>query len=133
MKNIEKVADLEGLNIHYLLRDYLFDYLNFFLDAYGCTGIEEYGAFFLLTAQEDWNNYQQTGLQQPFDEALPEFTENITIKSDKAEVSFIHSCFIIGNDYGISVFYDPKLLIGEKKQKVLECAEKVEVNINVRK
>ena len=44
MKNIEKVADLEGLNIHYLLRDYLFDYLNFFLDAYGCTGIEEYGA-----------------------------------------------------------------------------------------
>lgn len=131
MKRIEELADFNNLKIHYLIRDFLFDYFYYFIDHYQCTDIKEFGAFFFLSDEEDFERYKETGLSQPFDKATPEFTEVITIKTNHEEISFIHCCFLFDNDYGISVFFEPDLMTESIKNNLLYDSSKVEVTINV--
>lgn len=132
MVKLEKISDF-GLmrNVNSLIRSYLFHYLYSFLDDYDCENITEFGAFYLLENDKDCLKYKEMGLSLPLDKAIPEFTDILTIKNSIEKIKLLHSCFVINNDYAISVFIKPKYLNKEVRNNLLDEYTEREVIIDV--
>lgn len=131
MKIIEELSDFDNLTAHYLVRDFLFDYLYYFVDKYQCTDLKKFGAFCLLTSEEDFERYQEIGLSLPFDKAVPEFTELMNFKTNHESVSLVHCWFQRNNETGVSVFFDPELMNEEIHNNLFDDFSITEVTINV--
>ena len=133
MRKIEEISDLNRLKAHYLIKDYLFDFLNHFMDCYDCESIKEFGALYVFSTPADAEQYRQLGLSEPFKEALAEFADHIIIKSDKENVEFYQVCFVIDNDYSVAVIVPPDIFLQSFAPAESYQMSEMEVNINVRK
>lgn len=132
MVKIKNLNDFEKLkNTNYLIRDYLFNHIFELFKTYECTNLSSVGAFYLLENKEDVANHNEFGLSLPLDKAVAEFTQLITIKDNINEVTLLYSCFVITNDYAISVFTEPKNLTDEMQLNLLWDHTEKEVQINV--
>ena len=125
---IEKRSDFEKLKSkNPLIIKYLKDYLEFFLTKYECSSISEFGAFYLLEDKSDLQNYSKMGLSQPINESVYEFTDFLTIQNSTSQIKLLHSCFLLNNDYAISVFIPDEVLDIETKIYLLEDSTEREV------
>lgn len=132
MIKIEKRDDLEKLKSkNPLIVKYLDDYLQFFLTKYECDSIVEFGAFYLIENKEDLQNYSIMGLSQAIDKSIYEFTNFLTIKNSTSQIKLLHSCFLLNNDYAISVFIPDEILDIETRKYLLEDSTEREVVFDV--
>ena len=128
MIKIKKIADLEKLkSVNPLITKYLDDYLQFFLTKYECDSISEFGAFYLIENREDLQNHPIMGLSQPIHKSIYEFTDSLTIKNSISQIKLLHSCFLLNNDYAISVFIPDEILDVETRNYLLEDSTEREV------
>lgn len=128
MIKIEKRSDLEKIKSkHQLIVKYLEDYLQFFLTKYECNSIAEFGAFYLIENKDDLQNYSIMGLSQPINKSIYEFTDLLTIKNSTSQIKLLHSCFLLNNDYAISVFIPDEILDVETRKYLLEDSTEREV------
>lgn len=132
MVKIEKGSDFEKLKFENpLIVKYLMDYLQFFLTQYECDSISEFGAFYLIENESDLQNYSIMGLLQPIDKSIYEFTELLTIKNSTSQIKVLHSCFLLDNDYAISVFIPDVILDSKTRKYLLEESTEREVVYNI--
>lgn len=132
MVKIEKGSDFEKLKSENpLIVKYLMDYLQFFLTQYECDSISEFGAFYLIENESDLQNYSIMGLLQPIDKSIYEFTELLTIKNSTSQIKVLHSCFLLDNDYAISVFIPDVILDSKTRKYLLEDSTEREVVYNI--
>lgn len=132
MIKIEKIADLEKLkSVNPLIAKYLEDYLQFFLTKYECESISEFGTFYLLEDKDDLQKYSTMGLSQPIDKSIYEFTDCLTIKNSTSQIKLLHSCFLLNNDYAISVFIPDEILDIKIREYLLEDSTEREVVFDV--
>lgn len=132
MVKIEKRNDLEKLKYaNPLIVKYLDDYLQFFLTKYKCESISEFGAFYLIENREDLQNHSIMGLSQPINKSIYEFTDFLTIKNSISQIKLLHSCFLLNNDYAISVFIPDEILDVEMRKYLLEDSTEREVVLDV--
>ncbi len=134
MIKIEKTADLEKLkSANPLIAKYLEDYLQFFLTQYECNNdsISEFGAFYLIENKSDLQNHSIMGLSQPINKSIYEFTDFLTIKNSTSQIELLHSCFLLDNDYGISVFIPDEILDVETRKYLLEDSTEREIILDV--
>lgn len=132
MVKIEKGSDFEKLKSENpLIVKYLTDYLQFFLTQYECDSISEFGAFYLIENESDLQNYSIMGLLQPIDKSIYEFTELLTIKNSTSQIKVLHSCFLLDNDYAISVFIPDVILDSKTRKYLLEESTEREVVYNI--
>lgn len=131
MVKIEKPSDFDSLDINPIIKSYLIDYLNFFLKQYNCTDISEFGAFYLLENEKDLEKNKEMGLSLPLDKAIYEFTDLLTLKGNKEQIELLHSCFVLTNDYAISVFIEPKYTSEAIRSNLLDDYTERQVKVNV--
>lgn len=132
MVKIEKGSDFEKLKSENpLIVKHLKDYLQFFLTQYECDSISEFGAFYLIENESDLQNYSIMGLLQPIDKSIYEFTELLTIKNSTSQIKVLHSCFLLDNDYAISVFIPDVILDSKTRKYLLEDSTEREVVYNI--
>lgn len=131
MVKIEKPSDFDSLDINPIIKSYLIDYLNFFLKQYNCTDIREFGAFYLLENEKDLEKHKEMGLSLPLDKAIYEFTDLLTLKGNKEQIELLHSCFVLTNDYAISVFIEPKYISEAIRSNLLDDYTERQVEVNV--
>ena len=131
MVKIEKPSDFDSLDINPIIKSYLIDYLNFFLKQYNCTDISEFGAFYLLENEKDLGKHKEMGLSLPLDKAIYEFTDLLTLKGNKEQIELLHSCFVLTNDYAISVFIEPKYTSEAIRYNLLDDYTERQVKVNV--
>lgn len=131
---IQKQEDFkkcEIKHIHPLIIKYLKNYLDLFLQRYQCNEISEFGAFYLFENYTDCKNYKKMGLYAPLNKTPCEFTEIITIKDNSNKLVILHSCFLISDNYAISVFMPNETLDNLTKEHLSKNAVEIEVSINV--
>lgn len=132
MIKIEKRDDLEKVKSkNPLIVKYLENYLQFFLTKYECSSISEFGAFYLIENKDDLQNYSIMGLSQPINKTIYEFTDFLTIKNSISQIKLLHSCFLLNNDYAISVFIPDEILDVETRKYLLEDSTEREVVFDV--
>ena len=131
MVKIEKPSDFDSLDINPIIKSYLIDYLNFFLKQYNCTDISEFGAFYLLENEKDLEKHKEMGLSLPLDKAIYEFTDLLTLKGNQEQIELLHSCFVLTNDYAISVFIEPKYTSEAIRSNLLDDYTERQVKVNV--
>lgn len=131
MVKIEKPSDFDSLDINPIIKSYLIDYLNFFLKQYNCTDISEFGAFYLLENEKDLEKHKEMGLSLPLDKAIYEFTDLLTLKGNKEQIELLHSCFVLTNDYAISVFIETKYTSDAIRSNLLDDYTERQVEVNV--
>lgn len=131
MVKIEKPSDFDSLNINPIIKAYLFDYLYFFLKQYDCTDITEFGAFYLLENEKDLEKHKEMGLSLPLDKAIYEFTDLMTLKGNSEQIKLLHSCFVLTNDYAISVFIEPKYINEAIRSNLLDDYTERTIEVNV--
>lgn len=132
MIKIEKREDLEKLKSkNPLIVEYLEDYLQFFLTKYECSSISEFGAFYLIENKDDLQNHSIIGLSNPITESIYEFTDLLTIKNSTSQIKLLHSCFLLSNDYAISIFFPDEILDVETRKYLLEDSTEREVIFDV--
>lgn len=131
MVKIEKPSDFDSLDIKPIIKSYLIEYLNFFLKQYNCTDISEFGAFYLLENEKDLEKHKKMGLSLPLDKAIYEFTDLLTLKGNKEQIELLHSCFVLTNDYAISVFIEPKYTSEAIRSNLLDDYTERTIEVNV--
>lgn len=132
MIKIERKADSEKLkSANPLIAKYLEDYLQFFLTKYECESISEFGAFYLIENKRDLKNHSTMGLSKPINKSIYEFTDRLTIKNATSQIKLLHSCFLLNNDYAISVFIPDEILDIETRKYLLEDSTEREVILDV--
>lgn len=131
MVKIEKPSDFDSLKINPIIKAYLFDYLYFFLKQYDCTDITEFGAFYLLENEKDLEKHKEMGLSLPLDKAIYEFTDLMTLKGNSEQIKLLHSCFVLTNDYAISVFIEPKYINEAIRSNLLDDYTERTIEVNV--
>lgn len=132
MIKIEKRSDFEKLKSkNPLIIKYLKDYLEFFLTKYECDSISEFGAFYLIENKDDLQNHSIIGLSNPITESIYEFTDLLTIKNSTSQIKLLHSCFLLSNDYAISIFFPDEILDVETRKYLLEDSTEREVIFDV--
>ena len=132
MIKIEKRDDLEKVKSkNPLIVKYLENYLQFFLTKYECSSISEFGAFYLIENKDDLQNYSIMGLSQPINKTIYEFTDFLTIKNSISKIKLLHSCFLLNNDYAISVFIPDEILDVKIRKYLLEDSTEREVVFDV--
>ncbi len=132
MIKIEKRDDLEKVKSkNPLIVKYLENYLQFFLTKYECSSISEFGAFYLIENKDDLQNYSIMGLSQPINKTIYEFTDFLTIKNSISQIKLLHSCFLLNNDYAISVFIPDEILDVKIRKYLLEDSTEREVVFDV--
>lgn len=131
MVKIEKPSDFDSLDINPIIKSYLIDYLNFFLKQYNCTDISEFGAFYLLENEKDLEKHKEMGLSLPLDKAIYEFTDLLTLKGNKEQIELLHSCFVLTNDYAISVFIETKYTSDAIRSNLLDDYTERQIEVNV--
>ena len=121
MVEIRNENDLKKLNhTNNLIQAYITRYLQYFLKEYECSDISEFGTFFFLESIEDCKRHKEMGLSLPLDKATYEFTDRLSIIGKNEKVELLHSCFVLTNDYAISVFAEPETLTAEIINNLLE-------------
>lgn len=131
MVKIEKPSDFDSLDIKPIIKSYLIEYLNFFLKQYNCTDISQFGAFYLLENEKDLEKHKKMGLSLPLDKAIYEFTDLLTLKGNKEQIELLHSCFVLTNDYAISVFIEPKYTSEAIRSNLLDDYTERTIEVNV--
>ena len=131
MVKIEKPSDFDSLDINPIIKSYLIDYLNFFLKQYNCTDISEFGAFYLLENEKDLEKNKEMGLYLPLDKDIYVFTDLLTLKGTILQIEILHSCFVLTNDYAISVFIEPKYTSEAIRSNLLDDYTERQVKVNV--
>ena len=71
------------------------------------------------------------GLSLPLDKAIYEFTDLLTLKGNKEQIELLHSCFVLTNDYAISVFIEPKYTSEAIRSNLLDDYTERQVKVNV--
>lgn len=71
------------------------------------------------------------GLSQPINKTIYEFTDFLTIKNSISQIKLLHSCFLLNNDYAISVFIPDEILDVETRKYLLEDSTEREVVFDV--
>ena len=69
------------------------------------------------------------GLSLPLEKATYEFTDRLSIIGKNEKVVVLHSCFVLTNDYAISVFAEPETLTAEIINNLLEDSTERIINI----
>lgn len=130
MVEIRNENDLAKLNhTKGLIQAYITRYLQYFLKEYECSDISEFGAFFFLESIEDCKRHKEMGLSLPLEKATYEFTDRLSIIGKNEKVEVLHSCFVLTNDYAISVFSEPETLTTEIINNLLEDSTERTINI----
>ena len=127
IRNENDLAKLSHTNG--LIQAYITRYLRYFLKEYECTDISEFGAIFLFESKEDAEKHKEMGISLPLDEATYEFTDRLSIIGKNEKVELLHSCFVLTNDYAISVFAEPETLTTEIINNLLEDSTERTINI----
>ncbi len=103
-----------------LARRCLTEYVDKLLNDYSLPDLSEIGPVFFMQTQKDIGNYRAVGLHQPFDAALNEFAEILTLKGGGQQYRLIHSVYIFTNGYGISVFFPYDIVPEHTKAHLFE-------------
>ena len=131
MVEIRNENDLAKLNhTNGLIQAYITRYLQYFLKEYECSNISEFGAFFFLESIEDCKRHKEMGLSLPLDKATYEFTDRLSIIGKNEKVELLHSCFVLTNDYAVSLFAEPETLTAEITNNLLEDSTERIINID---
>lgn len=131
MLEIRNENDLKKLkSANELISAYITRYLQYFLKEYECADISEFGAIYLIENEEDTKKHKEMGLSLPLDKAIYEFTDRLLIIGKNAKVELLHSCFVLTNDYAVSLFAEPETLTAEIKNNLLEDSTDRIININ---
>ncbi len=131
MVKIQDENDLKKLNhTNNLIQAYITRYLQYFLKTYECSDISEFGAFFFLESIEDCKRHREMGLSLPLDKSIYEFTDRLSIIGKNEKVELLHSCFVLTNDYAVSLFAEPVTLTTEIINNLLEDSTERIINID---
>ncbi len=98
----EDLTKLKGQDI--LLVKFLKLYLENLIKQYECEILSKHGSLFVFESIEDIENHQQIGLSQPIIKSTYEFTDVLILTDEIREIKVLHSCFVLNNDYAISLF-----------------------------
>ena len=131
MVKVEKESDLILLsNTNKLIAKYLENYMHYLFRQYDCLDISEFGTIFLLENESDSKKHEEMGLSLPLEKAIFEFTDLLTLTNEQERITVLHSCFVLTNDYAISVFAQPKRLSKPILANLLnDCTERT-INVN---
>ena len=131
MVEIRNENDLKKLkSANELIRAYITRYLQYFLKEYECADISKFGAIYLLENEEDTKKHKEMGLSLPLDKATYEFTDRLSIVGKNEKIDLLHSCFVLTNDYAVSLFAEPKILSAEINKNLLEDSTDRIINID---
>lgn len=106
--SIEDLAKVESQDI--LLVKFLKLYLEDLIKQYECETLPKHGSLFVFESIEDIENHQQIGLSQPIIKSTYEFTDILILTDGIREIKVLHSCFVLNNDYAISLFIPYEML-----------------------
>ena len=126
MVKIEKESDMELLNSsHYLIKKYLQNQFNIICKNYDCTDLNEVGAIFYLRNKSDLKRYREIGLSMPYDEAVYETSDLITLNDRAAKITIFQAIYLLNNDMAVTVIFDMNILDDLTKSWLLEeCTER---------
>jgi hypothetical protein len=130
MVEIKNINDLKKLNNeNKLIQSYIKNHLIHLMKEFDCSDISEFGAFFFLENIADCKKHNEMGLSLPLEKATYEFTDRLSIIGKNEKVVVLHSCFVLTNDYAISVFAEPDTLTAEIINNLLEDSTERIINI----
>ena len=130
MIEIRNENDLKKLNhTNELIQAYITRYLQYFLKQYECSDISEFGAIYLLESIEDIDRHKEMGISLPLDKAIYEFTDRLLLIGKNEKVEILHSCFVLTNDYAVSLFAESKYLSLDVLHNLLTDSTKRIINI----
>lgn len=112
--SIEDLTKLEGQDI--LLVKFLKLYLKDLNKQYECETLSKHGSIFLAENISDIEKHKEIGLSQPIIKSTYEFAEILTLTDEIREIKVLHSCFLLNNDYAISLFVPYEVLDSKTRE-----------------
>ena len=106
--SIEDLTKLEGKDI--LLVKYLKLYLKDLIKQYDYETLSKHGSIFVFENIADIKKHEEIGLSQPIMKSTYEFTDVLILTCEIREIKVLHSCFVLNNDYAISLFIPYEML-----------------------
>ncbi len=112
--SIEDLTQLEGQDI--ILVKFLKLYLKDLIKQYECETLSKHGCLFVFENIVDIENYKNLGLNQPVIKSTYEFTDVLILTDGIREIKVLHSCFLLNNDYAISLFIPYEMLDAKTRE-----------------
>jgi|GEM_PF-2503478 len=124
MIKIENEKDIEALEknpkSNKIVCRFLLDYIKSITSGYPEYTLKDYGAFYFLECQADSELHEVLHLSSPITQSLVEFSEVIIVQNGDEVIKLLHSCFIISNDFAISLFAEVGILDSSTEQHLLD-------------
>ena len=112
--SIEDLTKLEGQDI--LLVKYLKLYLKDLIKQHEYETLSKHGRLFVFENIADIEKHDEIGLSQPIMKSTYEFTDVLILTDEIREIKVLHSCFLLNNDYAISLFIPYEMLDSKTRE-----------------
>lgn len=133
MISITNMSDIDNLrdnsNVPEILTEYLGYVLEDLLARYKVKDISKFGKLLLLDITSEHKEHTKLGLAKPLEASLYEYSECIKISSSYEDISILHGCFLLSNEYFLSIYSEPDYLTQQECLHLLEEAGEIEFNI----
>ena len=73
------------------------------IEEYSVESISDFGAIYLIENYKDIENFNAMGFNEPISHYIPEYIKRIHINDGFQDISYLESCFIFSDGYGIVI------------------------------
>ena len=73
------------------------------IEEYSVDSISDFGAIYLIENYIDIENFNAMGFNEPISHYIPEYIKRIHINDGFQDISYLESCFIFSDGYGIVI------------------------------
>lgn len=98
---ITTLQDIDESNLISSVKQYLTDFTQNILNTYQANDLSKCGCIYFLCSKEDM---KLNNLLVPIKDIPFEYCEQIHLKDSHEEVTLLHGCYVLNNDFAVDMF-----------------------------